>query len=165
MSTCLVSGFIGFHPCAGLIAVDSGIRVLDDLPRGKSSNLADGAELMEGDAGDPAVVRPLSACDAVSGDAPVLNVGPATGSSRTAGAGSWQDRGPAGGVALRHAMRRWHSVGSRAEARRIPGIAAKQEVKDGPREVLAWMRPDQTFPPELAHHDPCKDRHDAPKRC
>jgi UDP-glucose 4-epimerase len=50
-------GFIGSHLCAALAARGDRVRVLDDLSTGSLDNLVPGAELLEGDVADAALVR------------------------------------------------------------------------------------------------------------
>jgi UDP-glucose 4-epimerase len=50
-------GFIGSHLCLALRARGDQVRVLDDLSSGTLANLAPGATLIEGDVGDPALLR------------------------------------------------------------------------------------------------------------
>lgn len=49
-------GFIGSHLCAALVSAGHRVRVLDNLSTGRRENLAAGAELLEGDVGDPALL-------------------------------------------------------------------------------------------------------------
>ncbi|PWS39200.1 epimerase [Falsiroseomonas bella] len=58
-------GFIGSHLCAALAARGDAVRVLDDLSTGSRDNLLPGAELLQGDVADAALVR--SAMQGVAG--------------------------------------------------------------------------------------------------
>lgn len=51
------AGFIGSHLCEALLARGDEVRVLDDLSTGKREKLAPGAELIEGDVADTAIVQ------------------------------------------------------------------------------------------------------------
>ena len=51
------AGFIGSNLVDALLAGGHGVRILDDLSSGFRENIAAGAELVEGDIADPAVVR------------------------------------------------------------------------------------------------------------
>ncbi len=55
------AGFIGSHVCDALLARGARVRVLDDLSTGRRENVPAGAELLVGDAADPAVVRDATA--------------------------------------------------------------------------------------------------------
>jgi UDP-glucose 4-epimerase len=59
------AGFIGSHLCQALLARGDAVRVLDDLSTGTRENLPPGAELITGDAADPAMVA--SAVNGVAG--------------------------------------------------------------------------------------------------
>lgn len=48
-------GFIGSHLTRALLAAGHRVRVLDDLSTGRTDNLPEGAELLVGDAADPAL--------------------------------------------------------------------------------------------------------------
>lgn len=48
-------GFIGSHLTRALLAAGHRVRVLDDLSAGRTDNLPEGAELLVGDAADPAL--------------------------------------------------------------------------------------------------------------
>ncbi len=50
-------GFIGSHLCDALTKAGHSVRIVDDLSSGKRENLAAGAELIEGDIRDEAIVR------------------------------------------------------------------------------------------------------------
>ncbi|MGE0226781.1 MAG: NAD-dependent epimerase/dehydratase family protein [Acetobacteraceae bacterium] len=68
MNTWLVTGgagFIGSHLCDALTAAGDRVRVLDDLSTGKRDNLPPGAELLEGDVADSALVQ--AAVEGVAG--------------------------------------------------------------------------------------------------
>jgi UDP-glucose 4-epimerase len=51
------AGFIGSHLADALIARGDSVRILDDLSTGKRQNLPPGAEFIEGDVADAALVR------------------------------------------------------------------------------------------------------------
>lgn len=55
------AGFIGSHLCEALLAAGHHVCVVDDLSTGRRENLPEAAELIVGDAGDDATIRPLIA--------------------------------------------------------------------------------------------------------
>ncbi len=60
MGTYLVTGgagFIGSHLCDALVSAGQGVRVIDDLSTGRRENLPPEAELIEGSATDPTLLR------------------------------------------------------------------------------------------------------------
>ena len=51
------AGFIGSHLAEAVLAAGAQLRIVDDLSSGRRENIPPGAELIEGDAGDPALMR------------------------------------------------------------------------------------------------------------